>query len=143
MIEEDEQHPYDIILPIIIPEMIPQDCSALGWLLAIVKQRIQEFEEQDCPTRKGTATESGFWCNCKLDDGKEKSLSAKVDKQEELSFSVKYNPANESSYHIAVGNSARQAQGYYQFARLVTELWDEWVLAIRGRHGQENGPVCP
>lgn len=143
MIEEDEQHPYDVILPIIIPEMIPQDCSALGWLLAIVKQRIQEFEQQGCPTRQGNAFGSGFWCNCKLDDGKEKSLSAKVDKLEELSFSVKYNPANESSYHVAVGNSARQAQGYYQFAQLIAELWDEWVLAIRSGYGQEDGPVCP
>ena len=45
MLEEDTRHPYDIVLPIIIPEVIPSDSSMLGWLLAIVKDLVLDFEQ--------------------------------------------------------------------------------------------------
>lgn len=137
MIEEDRVHPYDVVLPIIIPEVIPSDCSALGWILAIVKDQILELEKewafsQNVSDEKADA----FWENCRVsvnDDGK-KNLSKKVDELVGLYFSGKYNPSNESSYHLAVGNSARQAQDYYKFAQRITELWDDWVKLLQDLH---------
>lgn len=151
MLEENSAHPYDIILPIIIPEVIPEDCSALGWVLAIVKQRIQEFEA--CERTYDRHRPDGrdlYWDNCKRSGPYEEGmLSRRVDKLVETYFANKYNPSNESSFRLAVGNSARQAQNYYQFAQDIVELWDEWVEAIRLRYsgnssfGEKGDCVCP
>ncbi|MDO4328519.1 MAG: hypothetical protein Q4C66_04185 [Lachnospiraceae bacterium] len=142
LIEEDEQHPYDIVMPIIIPEVIPSDCSVLGWMLAIVKQRVQEFENE---TNQNTFDLGNGachdWSNCKAGiGGKSASLSQKVDNLIKTYFAGKYNPASESAFHLAVGNSSRQTQNYYEFSQMITSLWNDWITIIQKRQeSQENG----
>lgn len=43
-IEEGQQ--CDVVLPIIIPEVIPEECSILVWILAIVKEKVQILEQR-------------------------------------------------------------------------------------------------
>lgn len=137
-LEDDTKHPYDIVLPIIIPEVIPADGSALGWLLAIVKDQVLEFENEKPRTteeshRKKRSEE--FWRNCKVDAaGEDNALSDKLDKLVELFHSDKYNPANELSYNIAIGNSVKQSQNYYEFAKEIVAFWDYWIEAIRNAY---------
>ncbi len=138
MLEDDTRHPYDVVLPIIIPEVIPTDGSVLGWLLAIVKdqviqmeRRIRKIEEKSGYNKKAEL----FWNNCKAEQYK---LSEEIDKLVELFHSAKYNPANELSYNIAVGNSVKQSQNYYEFAKEIVTFWDYWVLEIKQLYKRER-----
>ena len=66
-IEEDSSHAYDVVLPIIIPEVIPDDGSVLGWLLAIVYDQVLEFEKEYESVIGRQDYETGyadFWKNC-------------------------------------------------------------------------------
>lgn len=140
MIESDKKHPYDIVMPIIIPEVIPSDCSVLGWMLAIVKQRVQEFENEINQNAQGYGKGVCHdWSNCKAGGGKADSLSQKVDNLIKTYFAGKYNPSSESTFNLAVGNSSRQAQNYYEFSQMITALWDDWITVIQKRQkSQEN-----
>lgn len=46
-------------------------------------------------------------------------------------YAGSYNPSSESSYYRAVGNSVKQADNYYQFAKKIAELWDIWIISIQ------------
>lgn len=144
-LEEDNRHPYDIVLPITIPEVIPADSSTLGWLLAIVKDQVEEFERKAepvlCP--KYPKHSDKFWNNCKVAEmGEESStLSEELDKLIELFYAAKYNPANEQSYNVAVGNSAKQSQHYYDFAKAIVRFWDHWIEKIKESYQKEITPL--
>ena len=36
----------DIVLPIIMPEMIPQECNMIGWILALLEEKVLELEKE-------------------------------------------------------------------------------------------------
>ena len=36
----------DIVLPLIIPEAIPDNCTVLGWILAIVKEEVKRLDDR-------------------------------------------------------------------------------------------------
>lgn len=142
-LEEDVMHSYDIVLPIIIPEVIPADGSALGWVLAIVKDQVKEFEKRLQKVLGKYDYQRGlddFWNNCKVERMGEMGyrLSEELDKLVELFHSAKYNPANELSYNIAVGNSVKQSQNYYEFAKAIVAFWDHWIAEIRRLYSLEH-----
>ncbi len=140
MMENNKNHPYDIVLPIIIPEVIPADCSALGWLLAIIKEQVLELEKELETFQKNSPQGSSvFWSNCKFSENSKHMLSKNIDELTAFHFSGKYNPANETSYYVAIGNSARQVENYYQFAQAIAEFWDAWIDAIRTLHMLKTG----
>ena len=141
MLEEDARHPYDIVLPIIIPEVIPSDSSMLGWLLAIVKDLVLDFEQsvKNTSGSKHENSSTDFWRNCKVTELEKRNgmLSDELDRLTELFYAAKYNPANESSYNIAIGNSVKQSQNYYEFAKAIVKFWDHWIEMIREQY-REN-----
>lgn len=140
--EENAKHPYDIVFPIIIPEVIPAGCSALGWLLAIVGEKVQELVNEREAQNKNDRNyrDSDFWEKCKYSGANENSfaLSEKFERLEELYFSVKYNVSAETSYSLAVGNSARQAKNYYKFAREIAGFWDALIDEIVDLHKSKS-----
>lgn len=133
-LKDNASNSYDVVLPIIIPEVIPADCSILGWILATVREQIVELEKK-IKKIDNDVIECGnhIWSGCEYEYIKaaENNLSQKIDALVELYFSGKYNPGIEASYNLAVGNSAKQAGNYYQFTKSIVALWDEWVKAIR------------
>lgn len=145
--EENKQHPYDIILPIIIPEAIPEGCTILGWILAIVKEEIASREKQ-FENRNDNVDLKHSWERCRCFDIKDTGhLINKLNDISQLFYAGKYNPSNESSYHKAVGNSMLQAEDYYKFAKNIADLWDGWieqiVLCYRTEHPAESDNICP
>lgn len=138
-IENDKRHPEDVVLPIIIPEVIPEDCSILGWILAVVKEEVERLEKRLKDSQSETEKDI-YWDTCRYSDGAaENSLSKKLNSLSQMFFAGKYNPANENSYYKAVENSAVQAEEYYQFAQKIADLWDLWVDRLK--NGKEN--ACP
>lgn len=145
-IEQNKQLNGDIVLPIIIPEMIPNECSMLVWILAIVKENVENLERELSQYRPARGQKDKYWDNCHFLDEDKNSLSKSVEALMELLFAGNYNPANESSFYKAVGNSVRQAGDHYRFSCRVAELWDEWVEAIRRMYCLKNKTdqkVCP
>lgn len=141
----------DVVLPLIIPEAIPENCAVLGWILAIVGEEIEELEERISNLEKEDR-KAGYWERCRYQNcerGKE-SLTAKLDRMNQLFYAGSYNPANEPSYHKAVGNSVLQSGDYYKFAKEIAGLWDAWIRRIiycytlenpdMGENGQK---LCP
>ncbi len=106
----------DMVFPIIMPEIIPEECDILDWVLAIISEKLEEIlgdQKLDYTQR------------CYVRDMDE--LRVKLKKICELSFSVKYNPSAERSFYEVVSNSERQAQNAFVFARKLTEFWTELV----------------
>lgn len=130
---------YDVIMPLIIPEVIPEDCTILGWLLAIVKEEIIKLENKISESDDNSAEQ--FFERCKYGERsqKESSLEKQLEELSQLFYAKGYNPGRETSYHLAIDNSARQAEDYYRFAAKIAELWDAWIDRICYLHTLENG----
>lgn len=146
MIEENKNTPYDVVLPIIIPEVIPDDCSALVWILTIVKENVEQLEKRLSIYKDQENHKMGYWSNCRYSEEEKYTLSQKVDDILQLLFANKYNPSNESSYYKAVGNSAKQAVNYYKFTCEIARFWDEWIKALQQLARLENKvseDICP
>lgn len=121
----------DIVLPLIIPEVIPENCTVLGWLLAIVKEEMEKLEEDiyKLETAKGGET---FWSECRIKSfTNQETILVKLERLYECLFAGNYNPQSESSYYRVVGNSVLQAQQYYEFTKNIAKLWDEWIERIQ------------
>lgn len=123
---------YDVVLPIIIPEVIPDNCTVIGWILAIVKEEIQKLSEKRRNIDPAKSSCNNSWDRCRYDeDSVYERLLTTYDDLIEMLYAGSYNPSSESSYYRAVGNSVKQADNYYQFAKKIAELWDIWIISIQ------------
>ncbi len=123
----------DMVFPIIMPEIIPEECDILGWILAVISEKLEtEFEEQKLKYSQ------------KCHVGERDELRRKLERICELSFSVKYNPDSEKSFYEVVSNSERQAQNAFVFARELTEFWTKlanWLKTVEGKPGETGNPM--
>lgn len=140
MIEDKYKNEHDTVLPLIIPEIIPEDCSILGWLLAIVREAMEELEEK-VSARERDSKNLEYWRRCKYTEGEknEQSLTYQLDELCQMFYAKGYNPGNDTSYYRAIENSSKQSDDYYKFARKIAELWDSWVERIQYCAGMEKG----
>ncbi|MCM1088550.1 MAG: hypothetical protein NC419_10360 [Muribaculaceae bacterium] len=142
-IQNHKNSRYDVVLPLIIPEAIPDNCTVLGWILALIKEEIEKLEQKikDLQTDANSAL---HWDKCKVT---EQTLTEKLEYMSQLFHAGSYNPSNEASYYKAVDNSVVQAEDYYHFSKEIAELWDKWVERIR-QYYQLSAPagtpgICP
>lgn len=148
-IEEEEHSEYDVVLPLIIPEVIPENCTVLGWILAIVKEEMESLEEKiHEEERKSGGEQNRSRYRYSGERASEKSLVAKLDEISQMFFAGSYNPSNEESYYRAIGYSVQQAEDYYRFAKEIADLWDRWIDRIREyyvlKEGKRDGQmICP
>lgn len=148
--EKYEKVHHDVVLPLIIPEVIPDNCTVLGWILAIVGEEIGKLEEEIKDLQKKARNEE-YWSRCRyMEEGEDKeSLKAKLDNLSQLFYAGSYNPSNEASYYKAVDNSVQQAADYYKFGKDIAEVWDAWVKRIQYAHELKatdeatNKQICP
>lgn len=61
---------YDVVLPIIIPEVIPDNCTVIGWILAIVKEEIQKLSEKRRNIDPAKSSCNNSWDRCRYDSVK-------------------------------------------------------------------------
>lgn len=147
--EKEEYSEYDVVLPLIIPEVIPENCTVLGWILAIVKEEMEALEEKIREEeRKIGGEQNRSRYRCCGERASDKSLVAKLDEISQMFFAGSYNPSNEESYYRAIGYSVQQAEDYYRFAKEIADLWDRWIDRIREYYmlkaeNQDGRMVCP
>lgn len=130
--KKEKEKAEDIVLPLIIPEVIPENCTVLGWLLAIVREEIEQLEKHISELENSKNMER-CWNGCNLSNklDKDSLLLAQLDNMNQLLHAGNYNPGNEQSYYKAINNSVIQAGDYYKFAKEIACLWDAWVERIQ------------
>lgn len=149
--ESKTKNHYDTVLPIIIPEAIPENCTILGWLLAVVKEEVEHLKIQLKQQKKDAYEEhDAYWNTCRYPAESTENgidhLSKKLSHLSKMFFAGNYNPANEHSYYEAIGNSAVQVEDYYQFAHEIAELWDIWIDVLCDLAKNDSEPKqkkCP
>ena len=146
--ENAEYKGYDVVLPLVIPEVIPEQCSVLGWLLAIVKEEMEKLEERLREVEQKSSGEQ--WRSKYRLYGENQSDESLITRLEEIShsfFAGSYNPSNEMSYYRAIGYSVQQADDYYKFAKGIAKIWDLWIEKIKRCYELEKKPngsdICP
>lgn len=138
----------DVVLPLIIPEVIPDNCTVLGWILAIVKEEVKILENRVKKLERNREQEAyQEYEKCRYLDGRgnEESLSSRLEVLSQLFYAGSYNPSNEISYYRAAGNTALQTVDYYRFAQEIAGFWDAWVQEICYLRKLEGGERkgCP
>ncbi len=139
-IKRDEKHKdYDVVLPLIIPESIPENCTVLGWLLAIVKEEMEDLEKNIRDLERTSGGEQNRSRNRFMEEmGAKDSLVNKLEEISQMFFAGSYNPSNEKSYYRAIDYSVQQAEDYYKFAKEIANLWDAWIERIRKLYELKN-----
>lgn len=146
--ENKKYEGYDVVLPLVIPEVIPEHCTVLGWLLAIVKEEMELLEKRIREHERKNPEEQyrgkyRFYGENQAD----KSLVSRLDEISHMFFAGSYNPSNEMSYYRAIGYSVQQAEDYYRFAKEIANLWDLWIDRIKECYKLEQEtkecPICP
>ena len=133
ILEKDKKN---MVLPIIIPEVVPDECSALVWLFAIIRAKVEEMERENAERkRKG---KDSYWANCHYQEREKAPLTQRLDELQGLLFAGKYNPSGEVSYYRAVENSAKQVLNSYKFSCEVTKFWDAWVEELKKCNGDDT-----
>lgn len=148
-IQKNEKYArYDVVLPLVIPEVIPEQCTVLGWLLAIVKEEMEKLERRLQKLEQKNAGEQ-WRSRYRLygENHMEESLVTQLEDICHMFFAGSYDPSNEKSYYRAVGYSVQQADDYYKFAKEITRLWDLWIKKIERCYELERQvtkcDICP
>ncbi len=138
----------DVVLPLVIPEVIPENCTILGWLLAIVREEISQLEQDIEKLRGDKESGRGLSRYGYYGDRQTKeSLIETLDEISQMFFAGSYNPSNEKSYYRVIDNSIQQAADYHNFAIRIAELWDKWITRIQDYYNMKNSNkkenICP
>ncbi len=142
-IKQDSRHPDDVVFPIIIPEVIPDNCSILGWILAIIKEEADSLEKRFSGRRKEKGeTEWGrenYWMGCDYQERTDGEMLVKrLGELRQYLFAGNYDPSNERSYYAAIDNMSAAWENNYRFANEFAELWDLWVKILNGGDKNKN-----
>lgn len=131
ILENDE----NIVLPVIMPEIIPQECSMIGWILALMEETVQQLEEKLNVSNIGR----GYFQDCKYKAIG--SLQEEYERVKELCYSRFYEAKAENSFARAIANTEMQTQNSFQFVHKLTEFWDLLRTAIKIAHKLNGEPL--
>lgn len=110
----------DYVFPIIMPEMIPDTCDTLSWILAILGETVTQLEKV-ISSNKALAQDKDFFQNCRF--RKDNQLRQEYNEIRELYFSKGYDVRQEESFETAIGNNGIQIQYGYEFTRKLIMFW--------------------
>lgn len=134
----EREHPQDVVMPVIMPEMIPAECNIIGWILAVLDTEVEKLENK-IKKNSNLIKDNDFFRHCAF-DAEDNSLRAAYKKVKELASSININyMMEESSYAELIGNTERYTQNGFDFSRKLTEFWDALVKTIKKVYHMENG----
>lgn len=116
----------DIIPPIVIPEMIPEGCSLIGWVLALFEDIINNIDKKQSNL---LSKKQGIFSDCRVD--RRNSLKYEYEKIKDMYHSNAFNPNHSHSYSDVVLNSERQTQDRFDFSNRLARFWDMLVDAVK------------
>lgn len=113
------QNKKNIVLPIVMPEMIPEECSMIGWILSLLEEVIDDLEQ-----KMSTKLDLNYTRFNECMYRHSNSLKREYEKVKELCFSQFYRPDWTESFSTALLNKERQTQNSFDFARKLGEFWE-------------------
>lgn len=128
-----EEHPVDLVLPIIMPEMIPEGQGMIGWILSILDTEVADLEKK----LERNSMDRSIFSNCACE--KTNSLSKQLRHVKELYYSQDYNIGKAGNFSSAVANSDMRTQNSFDFGREMTEFWRKLVETIKMVNHMECG----
>lgn len=122
---------FDIVLPIIMPEMIPQDCSIIGWVLSLLEEVVKKLDD------KMMTRSSEKFDGC-LKKSRVESLSSIYEKTKDLYYAQYYNVEHTDSFIDAVVNTDKMTQNSYDFSKQLISFWYALISAVKEAHPNDN-----
>lgn len=127
MIREKYEPFGDYVFPIIMPEMIPEACDLISWILAILGETVSELEKQ-IERDIHLIHDDNFFQNCRF--RRDNRLRQEYNYIKELYFSKGYDVGREKSLEAAIGNNGIQVQYSYEFSQKLIMFWTTLKEAI-------------
>lgn len=124
----------DIVLPIIMPEMIPQECNMIGWLLALLEEDVKKLDSA-MQTKKDVA--GSYFSECMHQSSH--SLKKQYEKVKELCYSQFYEVKGNESFAATIINRERQTQNSFEFSKQMVEFWNLLIETIKQTNKLEDG----
>lgn len=116
-------HPADKVLPIVMPEVIPEEGETLGWILASLESVVKQLSE-DIKAKK--QRDRNIFYDCKNED----TLIDIYNEVKELCYSRSMKTGGES-FSEEVRKSERKSQSGYELSRKISEFWLKLVDTIK------------
>lgn len=125
----------DIALPMIMPEIIPQECSMIGWILSLLEEHVKRLDE----IVKKKSIAGNKFNGCMYDSG---NLLVKIyNRVKELCYSQFYQPDRAETVLAAALNTQIQTQNSFEFAQELVRFWDTLVENIKQTTEGEQEPL--
>ena len=126
----------DLILPIIMPEMIPKDCSMIGWILSLLEDHVKKLDEQlvKFPTDKYS---SDKFSGC-MKQRRHEGLTQIYEQTKDLYYAQYYNVEHADSFIDAVINTDKMTQNSYNFSKQLIRFWDFLIEAVKIVNGDKK-----
>lgn len=121
---KDNEYDRDIVLPIVMPEMIPTECSIIGWILSLLEEDVKKYDKA---MGSGQSGEPGKFSGCLKHNNK--SLVDLYEKTKDLCYAQYYNARQAGNFADAVVNTNRKTQNTYDFSKKLIEFWDMLIDA--------------
>lgn len=128
MIERD--NPYDMVLPIVMPELVPESSEMIEWILALFEEKITEISER---LREKRRNESDFFKDCRA--GERENLGDKYRFIKSLcSFGLQQGSMNTVS-EIASWRE-KYTQDRFNLSQELVRFWTMLIKSIQGTEEQ-------
>lgn len=133
----EKYEPYgDYVFPIIMPEMIPETCDLISWILAILGEAVTDLEKQ-LEKDPELIRDSDFFKDCRF--RRDNRLRQEYNYIRELYFAKGYDVGREKSLEAAIGSNGIQVQYSYEFAQKLIMFWTTLKEAIVKAKHLESG----
>lgn len=123
----------DVVLPIVMPEMIPAECSMIGWILSLLEEIVDELDQKVKSRNRMDNTQFGE-CIYRQSD----SLKRAYEKVKELGFSQFYQSDWNESFSVALINKERQTQNSFDFSKELGRFWELLKKTIQETSEEKN-----
>ncbi len=125
----------DIALPMIMPEIIPQECSMIGWILSLLEEHVKRLDEA---VKKKSKVNDNFK-GCMYNTGN--SLTKIYNRVKELCYSQFYQVDRADTVLAAALNTQIQTQNSFEFSQVLVKFWDTLVEYIKQTGEEESEPL--
>lgn len=117
-----ERNKNDIILPIVMPEVIPEGTETLGWILASLEKVVNE-----CTKKEQERNNNGIFSAC---HGEYEKLANMYEEVKELCYSRQVSTSGKTISDDLFRNERKNQSGY-EFSLKLTMFWEELVRMIK------------
>ena len=131
-----DEYSQDIVLPIIMPEMIPRECSLIGWILSLLEDEVKKVNSK---LEFRNNENSGYFKECMKPS--KTMLIQKYERVKELCFSQFYQVERAETLSAAVVNTQIQTQNSFAFSHELVEFWDIFIKSIKEVHQSGEEPI--